>query len=113
MGFEEVSGNVAIDIQMNFRLNPWGGFAPIIWITVEAGICNIVTNWKVDLLALLLFHQAFISLITCLAARAAGLTPDPLICAIKGASLHCPSDCVSTSSALHLSNGEGGAVGRG
>lgn len=97
---------------MNFQLNTWGGFAPIIWITVEAGIWNMVTNWKIDLLALLSFHQAFISLITCLAARAAGFTPDPLICDVKGASLHCPSElCQDILSSSSVKWGGGGGEG--
>lgn len=51
VGFEEVYVNVAIDIQMNFLLSIWEGFTSIIWVTVEAGIWNIETNWKTRLLA--------------------------------------------------------------
>lgn len=57
--------NVATDIQVNFHLNIWGGFASIIWITVEAGIWNIVCDqFENTLSCLLSFHQVFLSQIT-------------------------------------------------
>lgn len=62
---EQWKVNVAIDIQVNFPLNIWGGFASTIWITLEAGIWNVVWDQsETTLTSLLPFHQVILSQIT-------------------------------------------------